>query len=51
MVGLGGLCPNLRTMCALSGMVRWQAIVKWTQPSSDKMKRSVANFNSDRQHT
>lgn len=50
MVGLGGLCPDLRTMYALSGMVRRQAVVKWMQPPSGKIKRSVADSNSDWQH-
>ena len=39
LVGVEGLCPGLRTLCAWSALVRGCALVKWSQPPSGKMKR------------
>ena len=38
MVGLGGLCSGLRTLCAWFALVRWCALIKWSQPPSGRMK-------------
>lgn len=41
-VGSSGLCPSLRTLSALSGLVRWCVVVKWTLPPSGRMKHRAA---------
>lgn len=52
-VGLGGLCPVLCTQSVWSALVRWQfgSMIKWTQPPSGRMKRSVSGFISGQQHS
>ncbi|PRQ41484.1 hypothetical protein RchiOBHm_Chr3g0447381 [Rosa chinensis] len=42
-VGRCGLCPGLRTLCALSALIRRRVscFVKWSQPPSSKMKLSA----------
>ena len=51
LVGLDGLGPGLCTLCAWSALGRWRVLVKWTQPPSDRMKHSVADLFSKRQHS
>lgn len=38
---LHGFYPGCRTLCALSSIVRWRAIIKWLLPPSVRMKKKA----------
>ncbi|PRQ39266.1 hypothetical protein RchiOBHm_Chr4g0423271 [Rosa chinensis] len=50
-VGRVGLNVHVYTQYALFVLERSRVVIKWTNPSSGKMKPSAASYSSDRQHS